>query len=164
MVVEQCRKLITTHQFNNEALRILLASLASGLRPMDSFILSTLQKHLLRELRIHDAAVKNPDALKWVPFSKRYALTGGKAGEGDDVAEEEEEVAVDVEQVTPASGRQNPPMTRLLTKNNPIPLAVYGQISVGVKSYQTAICTFPAQISIFCDLLSGYFRLSSASV
>src|ERR1700727_2562480 len=78
VVVEQCRKLITTHQFNNEPLRILLASLASGLRTTDSFITSTLQKHLLRELKINDTVVKNPDALRWVPTNRRYAVTGTK--------------------------------------------------------------------------------------
>ncbi|EAU87482.2 hypothetical protein CC1G_02241 [Coprinopsis cinerea okayama7 len=47
-IVDQCRKLITRYQFNNEPLRLLLASLSSGLRPTDAFITSTLQKHLFR--------------------------------------------------------------------------------------------------------------------
>ncbi|KAH9080567.1 TPR-like protein [Lactarius deliciosus] len=45
-VVEHCRKFIVIHQFNNEPLRMLCAFLASGYRATDSFIASTLQKHL----------------------------------------------------------------------------------------------------------------------
>ncbi|KAI9463423.1 hypothetical protein HD554DRAFT_1309138 [Boletus coccyginus] len=49
VVVEQSRKLINAYQFNNEPMRLPLSSLASGLRPTDSLISSTLQKHMLRE-------------------------------------------------------------------------------------------------------------------
>jgi len=52
IIIEQCRKLIMHHQFNNESLRILLASLVSGLRNTDAFITSTLQKHLFREMKL----------------------------------------------------------------------------------------------------------------
>jgi hypothetical protein len=36
-------KFINTHQLNNEAIRLLLVSLASGHRPPDSFVSSTLR-------------------------------------------------------------------------------------------------------------------------
>lgn len=138
VVVEQCRKLITTHQFNNEPLRILLASLASGLRPTDAFIVSTLQKHLFRELKINDTAVKNPDALHWVPMSRRYAITGPKAGgDGEDPPDDDEEVLQDEGSAT--SG-EKPSVPCMPTKYNPITVTVYGQMCAGAKSYQSAIC------------------------
>jgi general transcription factor 3C polypeptide 3 (transcription factor C subunit 4) len=138
VVVEQCRKLIITHQFNNEPVRILLASLASGLRPTDSFIISTLQKHLLRELKINDTAVKNPDTLRWVPVNRRYAMTSTKSGgEGEDPPEEEDDVMPDEGSVS-STEKQNVP--RMPTKFNPIPLIVYGQMCTVAKSYQSAIC------------------------
>ncbi|KAF7979955.1 hypothetical protein HWV62_40398 [Athelia sp. TMB] len=141
VVVEQCRKLITTHQFNNEAIRILLASLASGWRPTDAFIIATLQKHLLRELRIHETAVKAPDLLKWIPHSKRYAPKIQKGEECDDVVENEDELLQDEDADTSAlSSKDNPTVATFIpTKPNPIALAVYGQISIDVRSYQTAL-------------------------
>ena len=69
VVVEDVRKLINTHQYNNEPFRILLASLSSGLYNTDAFLASTLTKHLLREVRGIDTAVKNPESLKWNKIS-----------------------------------------------------------------------------------------------
>jgi general transcription factor 3C polypeptide 3 (transcription factor C subunit 4) len=134
VVVEQCRKLITTHQFNNEPFRIMLASLASGLRPTDSFIVSTLQKHLLRELKQNDVAVKNPELLKWTPSNRRYAVTVSKGGgDAEDPVDEDEDIV-------PDENIDKPNTPRILTKQNPIALAVYGQICTAAKSYQSAIC------------------------
>ena len=53
-----------------------MASLASGLKATDSFITLTLQKHLFREMKLSDTAVKNPEILKWIPLNKRYVPTG----------------------------------------------------------------------------------------
>ena len=145
VVVEQCRKLITTHQFNNEPLRILLASLASGLRPTDSFIVSTLQKHLLRELKIIDTAVKNPDALRWVPVNRRYAVTGPKtSGEGEDPPEDDDEGPPDEGSIS----NEKPNAPCMPTKHNPITVTVYGQICAVAKSYQSAICVFFLPLSL----------------
>lgn len=158
VIVEQCRKLITTHQFNNEPLRILLASLASGLRTTDSFIVSTLQKHMLRELKTNDIAVKNPEQLKWAPVSRRYALST-KAGV-DDAAEEDDDIADDV---NPTNEKVNAP--RILTKHNPVTITVYGQMCLAAKSYQSAICTFVLPLRYFisddtCGLQSTFFMHS----
>ncbi|KIM89674.1 hypothetical protein PILCRDRAFT_812481 [Piloderma croceum F 1598] len=137
VVVEQCRKLITTHQFNNEPIRILLASLASGLRPTDSFIVSTLQKHMLRELKINDTAVKNPETLRWVPTNRRYAVTGPKAGgDGEDPPDDDDEALQDEGSAT--SG-EKPNVPCMPTKHNPITVTVYGQMCASAKSYQSAI-------------------------
>jgi general transcription factor 3C polypeptide 3 (transcription factor C subunit 4) len=139
VVVEQCRKLVNTHQFNNEPLRIMLASLASGFRPTDSFIVSTLQKHLLRELKQNDIAIKSPELLKWTPSNRRYAVIATKGGaDTEDPADEDEDILPD-ENTNPV---ENPNAPRILTKHNPIPVAVYGQVCTAAKSYQSAICMF----------------------
>jgi general transcription factor 3C polypeptide 3 (transcription factor C subunit 4) len=138
VVIEQCRKLIGIHQFKNEPQRILLAALASGLRPTDSFIASTLQKHLSREIRVADTAVKNPDSLRWNPLNKRYAaVLPTKTGDGEEAVADE--VEDDIQEET-SGDKANLPVTP--TKNNPINVAVYGQICIAAKSYQSAICTF----------------------
>lgn len=161
VIVEQCRKLISTHQFNNEPMRILLASLASGLRPTDSFIVSTLQKHLLRELKTNDIAVKNPEQLKWAPASRRYALST-KAGADDAVDEDDDDIADDS---NPIHEKVNAP--RIITKHNPVTVAIYGQICMAAKSYQSAICTFVPSLHMRsgdthrCSLPSSCIRLFS---
>ncbi|KAH8105152.1 hypothetical protein BXZ70DRAFT_1004680 [Cristinia sonorae] len=84
IVVEQARKLINAHQFNNEPFHILLASLGHGMHATDAFHASTFSKHLLRELKSVDAACRNKDALKWNNVTKRYAPIGAKVEEDDD--------------------------------------------------------------------------------
>ncbi|EGN99637.1 hypothetical protein SERLA73DRAFT_159861 [Serpula lacrymans var. lacrymans S7.3] len=144
VVVEQCRKLINTHQFNNEPFRILVVALASGLPPTDSFISSTLQKHLFREIKLNDAAIKKPDTLKWNATGGRYVLTTSKAVEGEDMAKlnegedmlEEEGEEVLAEEPTDADKNKHP---RIPIKDNPMIVAVYGQVCIAAKSYQSAI-------------------------
>ncbi|KAF9011799.1 hypothetical protein BDQ17DRAFT_1420213 [Cyathus striatus] len=145
-VVEQARKIITAHQFNNEPLRLLLASLSSGLRPTDAFITSTLQKHLFREMKLADTAVKNPDTLKWNPLNKRYAPTSmgkerfenaeqdemGAAGEDDAAEEAGEGETIIVQEATGG-------LPEIPSKLNPVIVAIYGQICIAAKSYQSAI-------------------------
>ncbi|CAL1715852.1 unnamed protein product [Somion occarium] len=132
-VVEYSRKLINVHQFNNEPYRIMLASLGSGLRATDGFLVSTLSKHMLRELRTHAAALKNSDTLRWNPVSKRYAPVGTS------VKDEEE----DLEAPAPEAGSSNTHLssgqTKLPTKDNPILVAMYGQICLAARSYQSAL-------------------------
>ncbi|KAF8812960.1 TPR-like protein [Phlegmacium glaucopus] len=140
IVVEQARKLIGQHQFNNEPLRILMASLASGLKVTDSFITSTLQKHLFREMKLSDTAVKNPEILKWNPLNKRYAPTGqGKSTDpdegGDDDGEENERGSLENESTTHDKSKR----PEIPTKENPVIVAIYGQICIAAKSYQSAI-------------------------
>ncbi|KAI0629317.1 TPR-like protein [Trametes polyzona] len=131
-VVEQARKLINGHQFNNEPLRILVSSLGSGLRATDAFLVSTLSKHLLRETRLADAAVKDPESLRYNTAQRRYGLVSatGKA-DMDDVPDDEDEV-----EAPPASILER---AKLPTKPNPVNVAVYGQILLAAKSYQSAL-------------------------
>jgi general transcription factor 3C polypeptide 3 (transcription factor C subunit 4) len=172
IVVEQARKLIGVHQFNNEPLRILLASLASGMRPTDSFIVSTLQKHILREIKLGDMAVKNPDALKWNALNKRWVAAQGSTsakgveaddGMDDDIADENTN-----ENPPPSGGLQdkdkaNAPRAEMPTKSNPYIVAVYGQICIAAKSYQSAICTSCDALPFrLCGLQHGHDSLSAA--
>jgi general transcription factor 3C polypeptide 3 (transcription factor C subunit 4) len=135
VVVEQCRRLIIVHQFKNEPQRILLATLSSGLHPTDCFITSTLQKHLFRELKMADTAVKNKESLRWNPPTRRYVSGTTKAGEGDDGAADEIEDADPAEPLTHSASLPGTP-----TKNNPLLVAIYGQLCITAKSYQSAIC------------------------
>lgn len=110
----------------------MLASLSSGLRNTDAFLASTLSKHLLREVRSNDAALKNPETLKWNPILKRYGVGGSKTEEDeDDGAADPTNIVQDVNDV------QRP---RLPTKESPIGVALYGQICLAAKSYQSALC------------------------
>ncbi|KAK7046123.1 transcription factor TFIIIC subunit tfc4 [Paramarasmius palmivorus] len=130
IVVEQCRKLISTNQFNNEMYRLLMASLSSGLRPTDSFITSTLQKFLFREMKLSDAVINNPDSVRWNPVGKRWApVAGSKKGEEVDEDEDEENP-----NTSTSNGKTPLPM-----KTNPLVIAIYGQMCVAAKSYQSAI-------------------------
>ncbi|EDR04660.1 uncharacterized protein LACBIDRAFT_304399 [Laccaria bicolor S238N-H82] len=141
-VVVQARKLITVHQFNNEPLRILMACLSSGLHPTDSFITSTLQKHLFREMNLADTAVKSPEVLKWNPLNKRYAPTA-QSRKAEDGADEDGDDGVpdqggDQESgATAMAGSHNVP--EIPMKYNPVIVAIYGQICIAAKSYQSAI-------------------------
>ncbi|KAG2040882.1 TPR-like protein [Suillus americanus] len=138
IAVEQCRKIINTHQFNNEAFRLLLVSLASGHRPTDSFVSSTLQKHVLRELRLHDASVKTPELMKWNVVGRKYNLSSSGKEEPSKVEEE-----VDEEAEIPGPMESNATektAIQMPTKNNPIIVTLYGQMSLAAKSYQSAIC------------------------
>ncbi|KAL4078076.1 hypothetical protein J3A83DRAFT_4356769 [Scleroderma citrinum] len=138
--VEQCRKLINTHQFNNEPLRILISTLSSGLRATDAFICSTLQKHLFREVRLSDAAIRTPELLKWSMASRRYNLSVKGAVDGDggtkgfEVLDEDGDEAG--EEAEPSDDKKP---VRLLTKNNPMPVMLYGQLCLAAKSYQSAL-------------------------
>ncbi|CDO69335.1 hypothetical protein BN946_scf184746.g16 [Trametes cinnabarina] len=131
-VVEQARKLINTHQFNNEPIRLLLSSLGSGLRATDAFLVSTLSKHLLRETRLADAAVRDPESLRYNITQRRYGLVGssGKA-DVDEVQEDDDEVE--------GAGVAEFERAKLPIKPNPLNVAVYGQILLAAKSYQSAL-------------------------
>lgn len=136
VIVEQSRKLVNSHQFNNEPLRILLASLGSGLGATDAFLASTLSKHMLRELKSYDTALKTPETLRWNNVTKRYGI-GTKAEEDDD--QDVPEVATR-DGDTQSTTQQPSSQPRLPTKENPVGVAIYGQICLAAKSYQSALC------------------------
>lgn len=121
------RKLINSHQFHNDPLRVLLAALASGLLSVDAFIDQKLQKHLSRETKVIDAVVKGKEA-RWNPHTRRYNLTGGDEGTKEDAED------ADVDDARTSTAPEKP------TKNNPIMVCIYGQLCVAARSYQSAIC------------------------
>ncbi|CAA7263975.1 unnamed protein product [Cyclocybe aegerita] len=140
IVVEQARKIITQHQFNNEPLRILIASLASGLRATDAFITSNLQKHLFREVKLADAAANHPEILRWNPLNKRYAPTGqGKAAEQDEEDNDEMDRGSDHEPPSTSTSHDKSGLPPIPTKENAVVVTIYGQICIAAKSYQSAI-------------------------
>lgn len=129
VVLEVFRKLMLIRQFNNEPIRLFLACLASGLAQADTFVNTTLQKFLLREMRTHAAAVDG--TVYWVPSLKRYTMNSSVGKE--DVEEGDEEGAgVEAEKGIPPKP----------TKHNPMIALVYGQSLCVAKSFQSAICKF----------------------
>lgn len=155
VVVEQSRKLINAHQYNNEPLRLLLASLSSGLRNTDAFLASTLTKHLLREVKANDTALKNPEALKWNPVLKRY-------GVGNKVDDDEDDAGAEPTPVTGVQDAEVQPRPPLPTKENPVGVALYGQICLAAKSYQSALCMpYPLIPQLPTDML---FSLSAPRI
>lgn len=166
--MEQCRKLITQHQFNDEPLRILIASLASGLRNTDAFITSTLQKHLFREMKLCDAAVKNPSTLKWNPLNQRYGpIDRNKSDEVEVDEDEEVEGKVEDNERPSSTSEKVAPAPPLPTKANPMIISIYGQICIAAKSYQSAICALVVcfSLSTVCQNVScSNTSLSSARI
>ena len=142
-VVEHGRKLIFIYQFNNEPIRILLASLASGHRQLDAFVASAFQKAMLREVRFSDLAVSHPEQVKWNSSKRRFFNSAGASkSEYDDEGEGEGEDSADLNQM-----QLDAPS--LPKKQNPLLITMYGQ---SCTSYQSAICTFrggfPSLISL----------------
>ncbi|KAF7360402.1 hypothetical protein MVEN_00770100 [Mycena venus] len=130
-IVEHCRRIMNSHQFNNEPLRILIASLASGLHATDAFIVSPLQKAMYREMKMSHMTVKTPDLVRWVNQMKRFSLPAAQmeeAADDDDAGGPEE----------PAVGDAHP-LPDAARKSNPVITALYGQMCVSAKSYQSAI-------------------------
>lgn len=137
------------HQFHNDPMRIMMAALGSGLEPTDAFLASTFQKFLHREVKMFDAAVNNPDSLVWSIQGKRFSnkSVGGAEGFEDDEDTDQEE------DQKPSVGRKKkhraPRLPEIATKPNPIVLALYGQVCLVAKSFQSALCKV-----LFCGWLS----------
>ncbi|KAL1761213.1 hypothetical protein FB107DRAFT_255088 [Schizophyllum commune] len=130
-VVEQTRKIVYTHQFSDEPIRLLLASLASGLRPTDAFIRATLQKFLFREMKLRDAASVTPDLVRWVP-GRRWTYAGGAGGaKGEE--EDDDEDKGEKEEVAGTAERPSLPK-----EYSPVNMIAYGMTCVAAKSYQSA--------------------------
>lgn len=81
--------------------------------------------------------MKNPDSLRWNGTTKRYGLSGSAAKTEE---EEEEEETIPVTAASGSNGTEVPDKPKLPTKENPIGVAVYGQICLAAKSYQSALC------------------------
>ncbi|KAJ6622252.1 hypothetical protein B0H10DRAFT_2014932 [Mycena sp. CBHHK59/15] len=131
-VVEQSRKIVMGHQFHNEPLRIMIAALGSGLHPTDAFLSTTLQKYIFREMKLLDAAANDPDILVWSQTGKRFSLNAV----ADDTEEDDGDAAA-----RPLSRKkvQRPQLPDIAKNNNPVVVALYGQMCLVTKSFQSAI-------------------------
>lgn len=92
---------------------------------------------MFREMKLADMAVRTPEVLRWNPLNKRYAATGTIKSDPGDGADED---ADDAEPV--AHTEKDTKVLEIPTKHNPIIVAIYGQICIAAKSYQSAICEF----------------------
>ncbi|KAL1727776.1 hypothetical protein EV714DRAFT_253442 [Schizophyllum commune] len=131
-VVEQTRKIVYTHQFNDEPIRLLLASLASGLRPTDAFIRATLQKFLFREMKLRDAASVTPDLVRWVP-GRRWTYAGGAGGAKGEEEDDDEDKG---EKDEGSGSADRPPLPK---GYSPVNMIAYGMTCVAARSYQSAL-------------------------
>ena len=112
-------------------------------------------------MKLSDTAVKNPSSLKWNPLNKRYAPKGGSksattttttttdadaegeeedeeiegGGEDDNHGPEPSDSMTVNEKISTSTSA--PPLP---AKENPLIIAMYGQICIAAKSYQSAIC------------------------
>ncbi|KAJ6568937.1 hypothetical protein B0H19DRAFT_1134257 [Mycena capillaripes] len=144
VVVEQCRKLLMAHQFHNDPFRIMMAALGSGMSATDAFLMSTFQKFLHRELKMFDAAANNPEALTWSMQNKRFSTKSIGGAEPDDDDDEDHDQQAEEERKPDIStgGRKRqraPRLPEIATKPNPVVLALYGQVCLIAKSYQSAM-------------------------
>ncbi|KAG8715736.1 transcription factor TFIIIC subunit tfc4 [Ceratobasidium sp. 395] len=133
-IVEYGRKIVGRYQFSNDALRLFLASLGGGLAAAEAFVDSALQKFLFREMTLFERAAKGEPATFVGGGRNRWDFGGGKGDNEDDD---------DAEPATPAkassSAAASNPSPVLPTKESPVYISAYAQISGGTRSYQTEI-------------------------
>ncbi|KAJ7640027.1 TPR-like protein [Mycena polygramma] len=143
VVVEQSRKLLMAHQFHNDPLRIMVSALGSGAQPTDAFLASTLQKFLHRELKMFDAAANNPESLVWSLQNKRFSTKSVGGADVEDENEEQEGAEEEERKPVIATGRRKrqraPRLPAIAKAPNPIVLALYGQMCLVAKSFQSAM-------------------------
>ncbi|KAJ1300854.1 hypothetical protein OPQ81_002493 [Rhizoctonia solani] len=120
-ITEYARKLMTRHQFNNDALRLLLASLSGGITAAEAFVDSALQKYFFREMIQFERAAKGEPA------------SGNDEDDGEGVGPSTRGSGPS------ASANASNPHPVLPTKESPAWVTAYGQISGGTRSYQSAI-------------------------
>lgn len=106
-------------------------------------------------MKLSDAAVKNPDSLKWNNLNKRYAPTNqSKTADPDD--DEADDLVPENDQ-TAGSSTDSAGALRLPTKENPVIIAIYGQICIAAKSYQSAICQSQPYVNQFFGETNFHF-------
>ena len=84
--------------------------------------------------------MKAPERMRWNPVSRRWAAVDlkGKGRERED--DEQEQDGEGEAQEENQEGAEKAAPTPLPTKGNPVVVTVYGQLSNGARSYQSAIC------------------------
>ncbi|KZO92429.1 HCP-like protein [Calocera viscosa TUFC12733] len=149
-IKEQTRKIITRHQFNNDAIRIFIASLGSSLDGYISFTEPKLGKFYMREIRLAQLATHG-GKLNYHPTRQRWSIpsTPGAALRREEMdmddassGEEQEQSQVFSSSASNAQRRQEERDVPLPTKENPIMFMVYGHMLMCVRSYQNALFYF----------------------
>ena len=169
-ILEQNRRISGSNQFNNDGVRLMLATLGSGTQAVESYIDSKLQKAVLREVRLIEKSAQGLP-LRWSERSFRYIYTPGNSdAPGDEDADEDREGGSDADNDGEASvlaggassgdkaARMAPQPSRA-TKISPVMLAQYGQICLCARSFQSAIWE-----SIFSDPAFIYLNGISFSI
>ncbi|KAG8908776.1 transcription factor TFIIIC subunit tfc4 [Tulasnella sp. 403] len=146
-ILEHSRKLIYTHQFNNDPLRLFLACLGSGIHTLDTFIDVNFQKAMKREVASYKLVAEG-SPMNWDAGRNRWHFVGPKRPEADTNADGEETSDDDAEPVetkskarssaATAAVAENPSPSKA-TKESPVLLALYAHISSCTKSYQSAL-------------------------
>jgi len=99
-------------------------------------------------MKLADTAVRMPEVLRWNSLNKRYAVISQVKTEQGAEAEDDGDDVEGAAGAGTALGEKDGPgagvgaMVEIPTKNNPIIVAIYGQICIAAKSYQSAICEF----------------------
>ncbi|KAG8734749.1 transcription factor TFIIIC subunit tfc4 [Ceratobasidium sp. 428] len=133
-IVEYGRKIVGRYQFSNDALRLFLASLGGGLAAAEAFVDSALQKFLFREMTLFERAAKGEPATFVGGGRNRWDFGGGK---GDNEDDDDAEPAAPAKASSSAAASNPSPV--LPTKESPVYISAYAQISGGTRSYQTEI-------------------------
>ena len=124
------------YQFNNEPVRLFLASLASGLSQTDQVINTSFQKFVLREMRTHANAVEGK-AL-WIAAKRRFMSGHSSAGKADaEEIEDDNESGDDGAELTKETDGGESARPK---RSNPVLPTLYGQSLILAKSYQGALC------------------------
>ena len=162
-IQEHSRRLVFSHQFNNDPLRLYLACLGGGIYTVDTFIDTNFQKLMRREIDIYKLVASGADK-KWNPARNRWAVkeashkeSSAKAASTNDSEEEGSEAesgkAKGGKKTQGSAIRAADPSPSSVTGESPILLALYGQLSSTSKSYQSALCQFKSPTNILIRLL-----------
>lgn len=135
LILDQCRKLMIVRQFNNDPYRLFLAVCASGLPQTDLFIQGTLQKHIVRELRITEAAKKGTAI--WYSKRRRYMISTDKSVEANEDPDREGVADEDIDYV-PSNEKAG--VFPRPTRKNAALYTMYGQSCATARSFQSSLC------------------------
>ena len=96
-------------------------------------------------MKVADMSVRNPENMRWNTLNKRWvSIVPSKSTEVEaEGGDEDDEVEGDAEgEGDGEPAKDKAPLHGLPSSFNPVIMAIYGQICVAAKSYQSAICMF----------------------
>lgn len=131
-MLDVMRVLIRTHQYSSDTYLLLSAVLGSGIKPADAFANLNLQKFLLREIKLWDSAASGDPRLRWNQRTGRWVLPNAVIGLNTQRVDEPPDDSTD-EISSSAAAAVRP------KKKSPVLYAIYGEVLLIAKSYQSAI-------------------------